>query len=162
MLKSVLPFITNSSILLALFSFAFTFGLHSSWEEKTSYSSAIFFSVLGIYNFHRLYKFQKKQLNFPISNWVAKNQRIIQSLSLVGTVPPPPPPLFLKVGIYTGIFNLYEKNILIVAAIGAGAYINDFCNQNETGKVYLSSAGTFSNPPAAPLPTNHSFANERI
>jgi hypothetical protein len=84
MLKSVLPFITNSSILLALFSFVFTFGLHSSWEEKTSYSSAIFFSVLGIYNFHRLYKFQKKQLNFPLSNWVAKNQRIIQSLSLVG------------------------------------------------------------------------------
>jgi len=84
MLKTVLPFITNSSILLALFSFVFSFGLHSSWEEKTSYSSAIFFSVLGIYNFHRLYKFQKKQLYFPLINWVAKNQRVIQLLSLVG------------------------------------------------------------------------------
>jgi hypothetical protein len=84
MLKSVLPFITNSSILLALYSFAFTFGLHSSWEEKTSYSIGIFFSVLGIYNFHRLYKFQKKQLNFPLSQWLAKNLRIIQLLSLVG------------------------------------------------------------------------------
>jgi hypothetical protein len=84
MLKSVLPFITNSSILLALYSFAFTFGLHSSWEEKTSYSSAIFFSVLGIYNFHRLYKFRKNQLNFPLSQWLAKNLRIIQLLSLVG------------------------------------------------------------------------------
>lgn len=84
MLKSVLSFITNSSILLALFSFVFSFGLHSSWEEKTCYSIAIFFSVLGIYNFHRLYKFQKKQLNFLLSQWVAKNQRIIQLLSLVG------------------------------------------------------------------------------
>jgi hypothetical protein len=84
MLKTVLSFITNSSILLALFSFVFSFGLHSSWEEKTSYSIAIFFSVLGIYNFHRLYKFQKKQLNFLLSQWVAKNQRIIQLLSLVG------------------------------------------------------------------------------
>jgi len=84
MLKSLLSFITNSSILLALFSLVFTFGLHSSWEEKWSYSSAIFFSVLGIYNFHRLYKFQKKQLYFPLINWVAKNQRIIQLLSLVG------------------------------------------------------------------------------
>lgn len=84
MLKSVLPFFQNSSILLALFSFVFTFGLHSNWGEKTSYSSAVFFSVLGIYNFHRLYKFQKNQLNFPLSQWLAKNLRIIQLLSLVG------------------------------------------------------------------------------
>ncbi len=84
MIQSGLLFFQNSSILLALFSFVFTFGLHSNWEDKWSYSSAIFFSVLGIYNFHRLYKFQKNQLNFPLSQWLAKNQRIIQLLSLIG------------------------------------------------------------------------------
>ena len=84
MIQSGLLFFLNSSILLALFSFVFTFGLHSNWEDKWSYSSAIFLSVLGIYNFHRLYKFRKNQLNFPLSQWLAKNLRIIQLLSLVG------------------------------------------------------------------------------
>lgn len=86
MVKSALLFLLNSSVLLAFFSFVFTFGLHSNWENKLSYSSAIFFSVLGIYNFHRLYKFQKKQLNLPMSNWVAKNLRIIQLLCSIGII----------------------------------------------------------------------------
>lgn len=84
MIQSGLLFLLNSSILLALFSFAFTFGLHSNWKDNWSYSFAIFFSVLGIYNFHRLYKFQKNQLSISMSSWISKNLRIIQLLSLVG------------------------------------------------------------------------------
>ena len=48
MIKTGLRFILNSSILLAFFAFAFTFGLHHNWQEKVTYSSTVFFSIIGI------------------------------------------------------------------------------------------------------------------
>lgn len=84
MIKGVLPFAVNSFFSLAFFSFIFSFGLHSNWEDKLGYSSAISLSVIGIYNFHRWYKFQKNQLLHPTGNWTSKNIRVVQLLCFFG------------------------------------------------------------------------------
>jgi len=84
MIKTGLRFILNSSILLAFFAFAFTFGLHYSWQEKVTYSTAVFFSIIGIYNFHRLYKFKNNQLTESLKIWVELNFLTVQLLCFFG------------------------------------------------------------------------------
>jgi hypothetical protein len=84
MLKTGLRFILNSSILLGFFAFTFTFGLHHNWQEKVTFSAAVFFSVIGIYNFHRLYKFKNNQLTESLKIWVKLNLLTIQLLCFFG------------------------------------------------------------------------------
>ena len=84
MLKTGLRFILNSSILLGFFAFTFTFGLHHNWQEKVTFSAAVFFSVIGIYNFHRLYKFKNNQLTESLKIWVKLNLLAVQLLCFFG------------------------------------------------------------------------------
>ncbi len=84
MLKIGLRFILNSSILLGFFAFVFTFGLHHNWHDKVTYSAAVFFSIIGIYNFHRLYKFKNNQLNDSLKIWVELNLLVVQLLCFFG------------------------------------------------------------------------------
>ncbi len=84
MIKKGLRFILNSSILLGFFSFVFTFGLHHNWHEKVTYSAAVFFSVIGIYNFHRLYKFKNNQLTESLRIWVELNFLSVQLVCFFG------------------------------------------------------------------------------
>jgi hypothetical protein len=84
MLKTGLRFILNSSILLGFFAFVFTFGLHHNWQQKVTYSASVFFSIIGIYNFHRLYKFKNNQLNESLKIWVELNFLTVQLLCFFG------------------------------------------------------------------------------
>ena len=84
MIKTGLRFILNSSILLAFFAFAFTFGLHHNWQEKVTYSSTVFFSIIGIYNFHRLFKFSNNQLTKSLKIWIELNLLPVQLLCFFG------------------------------------------------------------------------------
>ena len=84
MIKKGLRFILNSSILLGFFAFVFTFGLHHNWHEKVTYSAAVFFSVIGIYNFHRLYKFKNNQLTESLRIWVELNFLSVQLVCFFG------------------------------------------------------------------------------
>lgn len=84
MIKKGLRFILNSSILLGFFAFVFTLGLHHNWHEKVTYSAAVFFSVIGIYNFHRLYKFKNNQLTESLRIWVELNLLAVQLVCFFG------------------------------------------------------------------------------
>jgi hypothetical protein len=84
MLKTGLRFILNSPILLGFFAFVFTLGLHHNWHEKVRYSAAVFFSIIGIYNFHRLYKFKNNQLTDSLKIWVELNLLAVQLLCFFG------------------------------------------------------------------------------
>jgi hypothetical protein len=86
MLKKSVNFGLNTSLFLAFFAAVFSFGLHKDWSENTLYSTAVFLSILGIYNFHRWYKFQQKQVHPSLEEWVKNNKRFIQFLSFFGLI----------------------------------------------------------------------------
>ena len=107
MLKKGVQFGLNTSILLALFAAEFTLGLHKNWSENKLYALAVFFSILGIYNFHRWYKFQKKQVHPLLEKWVQKNKNSILLLGFIG--------LFSSSILFLYLLQLHPKLILMLA-----------------------------------------------
>jgi len=84
MLKNVLSFILNSSVLLAIFALIFSLGLHKSWAGNFTYSIGIFLGVLGIYNFHRWYKFKRNTLDTSLKIGYEKHQYLLLTLAILG------------------------------------------------------------------------------
>jgi hypothetical protein len=107
MLKKGVQFGLNTSILLALFAASFSFGLHKNWSENKLFSLAVFFSILGVYNFHRWYKFKKKQVQPFLEKWVQKNKKSIILLSFIG--------LFSSCSLFLYLIRLHPKLILLLA-----------------------------------------------
>ncbi len=108
MIKTGLRFILNSSILLGFFAFAFTFGLHHNWQEKVTFSAAVFFSVIGIYNFHRLYKFKNNQLTESLKIWVELNLLAVQLLCFFG--------LLLSSCLFLLLLNFDLQHLVLLSA----------------------------------------------
>ena len=77
-----LTYLIRSHILLAVFSFFFLYGLNFYYQGAFTYSLTISFGILGVYNFHRLWKFKKGRLPLEINSWTFYNRRSIWFFSV--------------------------------------------------------------------------------
>jgi hypothetical protein len=59
---------------LAFFCFVYVYGLYHSVTNSWAYALMFSLGIMGVYNFHRLWKYQTKDLPDYIVYWVSKNK----------------------------------------------------------------------------------------
>lgn len=84
-MKYVLKFLIRSHLFLALASFVFFIGIQSYSELIWIYAFMISMGIIGIYNSHRLWKYNRKRLPEHMQKWTFRNKTSIYILSIIPT-----------------------------------------------------------------------------
>ena len=67
---------------LAFFCFVYVYGLYHSVTNSWAYALMFSLGIMGVYNFHRLWKYQTKDLPDDIVYWVSKNKSILLIIAI--------------------------------------------------------------------------------
>lgn len=84
-MKYVLKFLIRSHLFLALASFVFFIGIQSYSELIWIYAFMISMGIIGIYNSHRLWKYNRNRLPEHMQKWTFQNKTPIYILSIIPT-----------------------------------------------------------------------------
>ena len=82
-MSKVMEYAIRSHIHLAIFSFIYIHGIYNGNEHSPYYALMFAFSILSIYNFHRLWKLRRGDLPDVILNWLEANKASVIFISII-------------------------------------------------------------------------------
>jgi len=84
MFKTVLNYFINTQLFLATCASFFVAGLHKNWIALPLFTIAVFWSIIGVYNFHKWYKFKSHKLDSKSTIWILNNEKTVKIFAVVG------------------------------------------------------------------------------
>lgn len=84
-MKCLLKFLIRSHLFLASASFVFLIGIQDNSKLTWIYAFMITMGVIGIYNSHRLWKYNRNRLPEHMQKWTFRNKTSIYILSIIPT-----------------------------------------------------------------------------
>lgn len=130
-MRTFIEYAIRSHFHLAFFCFVYVFGLYQSNTYSWAYALMFSLGIMGIYNFHRLWKYQTKDLPDYIFYWVSKNKSLLLFIAITSSFAT----LFLYLKYFGHLNNIHLPTC--VAVILSVLYVYRLRNYNLREVPYL-------------------------